>query len=83
MDGDELMTFGKVHKKKSTWWYSKQSDNSDLILSTKHRTQGDALKAASVDLKEGRINKLYVYHGTGSLKEIMSYDLSYSWETVK
>ena len=44
------MTFGKVHKKKSTWWYSKQSDNSDLILSTKHRTQGDAWKAASEEM---------------------------------
>ena len=81
MGGDGL-TYGKVYKKKSTWWYSKQSNNSELILSTKHRTQGDAWTAAALDLKEGRINKLYVHHGTGSLKEIMSYDLKYNWEKV-
>ena len=45
------MRIGKVFKRKSSWWFSKESDSSIYVLSTKHKSKKAAMEKAWKSLK--------------------------------
>ena len=59
------MRHGKVYKKNSAWWFSKQTDGSTLVLSTKHKTKAKALAEGEEELNSDRIDNLHVWKGNG------------------
>ena len=71
MDGDG-MRHGEVYKKKSSWWYTKQTEGSPLRLSTKHKTKAKAFAVAEQELNEGRIDNLHTWKGNGSYESCMA-----------
>ena len=64
MDGDG-MRHGEVYKKKSSWWYTKQTESSPLRLSSKFKTKAKAFAVAEQELNEGRIDNLHSYKANG------------------
>lgn len=66
------MRHGEVYKKKSSWWYTKQTEGSPLRLSTKHKTKAKALAVGQEELNEGRIDNLHTWKNNGSYESCMA-----------
>ena len=66
------MRHGKVYKKKSSWWYTKQTEGSSLQLSSKFKTKAKALAVAEEELNNDRIDNLHVWKGNGSYESCMA-----------
>tara|TARA_B110000444_G_C18634025_1_gene498245 strand:+ start:218 stop:460 length:243 start_codon:yes stop_codon:yes gene_type:complete len=60
-------TFGSVYKDKSSWWFTTQTDSSDLQLSSKFKNKKLALAHGQKELFNGRIDNLNIYMANGSL----------------
>ena len=71
MDGDG-MRHGEVYRMNSAWWFSKRTDGSTLVLSTKHKTKAKALARGQEELNEGRIDNLHTWKGNGSYESCMA-----------
>lgn len=65
-------TFGSVYKDKSSWWFTIQTDGSDIQLSSKFKNKfkfknkKSALAHGQLALFYGRIDKLNIYMANGS-----------------
>lgn len=66
------MRHGKVYKKKSSWWYTKQTEGSSLQLSSKFKTKAKALTVAEEELNNDRIDNLHVWKGNGSYESCIA-----------
>tara|TARA_R100000234_G_C4881244_1_gene127477 strand:- start:19 stop:255 length:237 start_codon:yes stop_codon:yes gene_type:complete len=66
------MRHGEVYKKNSVWWFSKRTDNSTLVLSTKHKTKATALSEAQKELYKGYIDNLHTWKSNGSYESCMA-----------
>jgi len=66
------MRHGEVYRMNSAWWFSKRTDGSTLVLSTKHKTKAKALAIGRKELNEGRIEKLHTWKGNGSYESCMA-----------
>lgn len=59
------MRHGEVYKMNSSWWFTKRTDSSKLLLSTKHKTKAKALAEGKEELNEKRIDNLHTWKGNG------------------
>ena len=59
------MRIGKVFKRKSSWWFSKESESSIYVLSTKHKTKKAAMEEAWKELEDRRLEILHVWQANG------------------
>jgi hypothetical protein len=66
------MRTGKVFKRKSSWWFSKESKSSIYVLSTKHKSKKTAMEKAWKELEDRRLEILHVWQANGK------YDGCYS-----
>lgn len=66
------MRHGEVYRMNSAWWFSKRTDGSTLVLSTKHKTKAKALAVGQEQLNEGRIDNLHTWKGNGSYESCMA-----------
>ena len=66
------MRHGEIYKMNSAWWFSKRTDGSTLVLSTKHKTKAKALAEGQKELDEQRIDNLHTWKGNGSYESCMA-----------
>ena len=71
MGGNDLR-HGEVYKKKSSWWYTKQTEGSPLRLSSKFKTKAKALAVAEEELNNDRIDNLHVWKSNGSYESCIA-----------
>ena len=66
------MRHGEIYKMNSAWWFSKRTDGSTLVLSTKHKTKAKALAEGEEELNNDRIDNLHVWKGNGSYESCIA-----------
>jgi len=66
------MRHGEVYKKNNSWWFSKCTDGSTLVMSTKHKTKAKALSEGQEELNKGYIDNLHTWKGNGSYESCMA-----------